>query len=38
MKPTKPKRGRPSKFNRPSHLVALTLPDDVIAGLKKLNS
>ena len=38
MKPTKLKRGRPSKFNRPSHLVALTLPDDVTAGLKKVNS
>lgn len=35
---TKPKRGRPSKFDRPSRVVALTLPEDVIAGLHKVDS
>jgi hypothetical protein len=28
-----PRRGRPRKFNRPSHAVTLTLPDNVIAAL-----
>jgi hypothetical protein len=30
-----PRRGRPSKFGRPSHVVALTLPDEVVRGLRK---
>jgi hypothetical protein len=34
----KPKRGRPSKFDRPSRVVALTLPEDVIAGLHKVDT
>jgi hypothetical protein len=29
-----PKRGRPPKFNRPSRLVAMTLPEDVIETLR----
>jgi hypothetical protein len=28
------RRGGPSKFGRPSHVVALTLPEDVIRGLR----
>ncbi|HEY2153135.1 MAG TPA: hypothetical protein VGH34_20160 [Vicinamibacterales bacterium] len=32
------KRGRPSKFGRPSRVVALTLPDDVVRGLRKMHS
>jgi hypothetical protein len=32
------KRGRPSKFDRPSRLLALTLPEDVIDGLRKINT
>ena len=35
MSPTK--RGRPSKFGRPSQVVALTLPDDVVRGLRKVD-
>jgi hypothetical protein len=31
------KRGRPSKFGRPSQVVALTLPDEVVRGLRKLD-
>jgi hypothetical protein len=31
------KRGRPSKFGRPSQVVALTLPDEVVRGLRKVN-
>jgi hypothetical protein len=31
------KRGRPPKFGRPSELVALTLPTQVIRGLRKLH-
>lgn len=34
---TRAKRGRPSKFNRPSRVVALTLPHDVIGGLRKVD-
>lgn len=30
-------RGRPSKFGRPSQLVALTLPVDVVRGLRKID-
>jgi hypothetical protein len=32
-----PKRGRPSKFGRPSRLVAVTLPEEVIRGLHKVH-
>jgi hypothetical protein len=37
---TKPgtRRGRPRKFSRPSTSVTLTLPDDVIAQLQKIDS
>jgi hypothetical protein len=31
------KRGRPSKFGRPSQVTALTLPDEVVKGLRKIN-
>ena len=31
------RRGRPSKFGRPSQVVALTLPDDVVRGLRKID-
>ena len=31
------RRGRPSKFGRPSQVVALTLPDDVVRGLRKVD-
>src|SRR5262245_6356573 len=31
------KRGRPAKFDRPSRLVAMTLPEDVIATLRSRN-
>jgi hypothetical protein len=31
------KRGRPTKFGRPSHVVALTLPDEVVRGLHKIH-
>jgi len=31
------KRGRPPKFGRPGHVVAVTLPDEVIRGLRKLD-
>lgn len=29
--------GRPRKFGRPSHLVALTLPDEVVVGLRRVH-
>ncbi len=31
------RRGRPSKYGRPAHLVAFTLPDDVVDWLKSLH-
>ena len=31
------KRGRPQKFGRPSQVVALTLPEDVLRGLRKVH-
>jgi hypothetical protein len=31
------RRGRPSKFGRPGQIVALTLPDDVVRGLRKID-
>ena len=36
MSPTR--RGRPSKFGRPSQVVALTLPEDVLRGLRKVHA
>jgi hypothetical protein len=33
-----PKRGRPPKFGRPSQVVALTLPDEVVRGLRKVHA
>jgi hypothetical protein len=38
MKAAGGKRGRPPKFGRPSQVVALTLPEEVIAGLRKINA
>ena len=35
--PAHTKRGRPSKFGRPSQVAALTLPDEVVRGLRKIN-
>ena len=32
------KRGRPLKFGRPAHVVAVTLPDEVVRGLKRLHT
>ena len=34
----RPKRGRPQKFGRPSQVVALTLPDEVVRGLRKVHA
>jgi len=31
------KRGRPSKFGRPSQVVALTLPEEVVRGLRRVH-
>ena len=31
------KRGRPPKFGRPSQVVALTLPEEVVQGLRKID-
>src|SRR5471030_2135811 len=36
--PPHAKRGRPTKFGRPSRVVALTLPDEVVRGLRKVHS
>ena len=33
-----PKRGRPRKFARPSHAVTLTLPDEIIDALSKIDA
>jgi hypothetical protein len=35
--PDRRRRGRPSKFGRPSRVVAVTLPEDVIAKLHRLH-
>ena len=32
------KRGRPPKFGRPGRVVALTLPREVVVGLRKINA
>src|SRR5262245_58952417 len=37
MRRARVKRGRPSKFGRPSQIVALTLPDEVIRGLRRVD-
>lgn len=34
---TAPRRGRPSKFGRPSRVVALTLPEDAIQALRRVH-
>jgi hypothetical protein len=36
-KSSAPRRGRPPKFGRPAQLVTLTLPVDVVEGLKRLD-
>ena len=38
MKAAGGKRGRPPKFGRPSQVVALTLPEEVIAGLRTIDA
>jgi len=37
MVPTRRKRGRPPKFGQPSQVVALTLPQNVVAGLRRIH-
>jgi hypothetical protein len=32
------RRGRPPKFDRPAQMVALTLPEDVIEGLRRIDN
>jgi hypothetical protein len=32
------KRGRPQKFGRPGKVVAITLPEEVVAGLQKIHA
>ncbi|MCC7417647.1 MAG: hypothetical protein IT176_10940 [Acidobacteria bacterium] len=32
------RRGRPSKFGRPSQVVALTLPEEVVRGLRRVHA
>jgi hypothetical protein len=34
----RPRRGRPSKFGRPSHPVTVTLPDDVVTAFRAVDS
>lgn len=38
MKHAGPKRGRPPKFGRPGRVVAITLPEEVVRGLKRLHA
>ena len=38
MKIARAKRGRPSKFGRPGQVVALTLPEEVVAGLRRIDA
>lgn len=33
----RPRRGRPSKFGRPSHPVTVTLPDDVVSAFRAVD-
>lgn len=37
MKIARGKRGRPPKFGRPGQVVALTLPEEVVAGLRRID-
>ena len=37
-RPGNGKRGRPPKFGRPGRVVALTLPEEVVSGLQKINA
>src|SRR4029453_1456562 len=37
MKPSRPKLGRPRKYGRPSRAVTVTLPEDVIARLRRVD-
>jgi hypothetical protein len=37
MRRARAKRGRPTKFGRPSQVVALTLPEEVVRGLRRLD-
>ncbi len=36
--PTPPRRGRPPKFGRRGQVVAITLPEDAVRGLKRVDS
>ena len=38
MKSLRRTRGRPPKFGRPSQFVALTLPEEVVAGLRRIDA
>jgi hypothetical protein len=38
MKVARGRRGRPPKFGRPGQVVALTLPEEVVAGLKRIDA
>jgi hypothetical protein len=38
MKRGRAKRGRPPKFGRPARVVAITLPEDVVRGLKRVHT
>src|SRR5262245_32204224 len=38
MKGARGKRGRPPKFGRPGQIVALTLPEDVVVGLRRIDA
>jgi hypothetical protein len=38
MKNARGKRGRPPKFGRPGQVVALTLPEEVVAGLRRIDA
>lgn len=37
IEPLQPRRGRPQKFGRPSRAITLTLPEDVIAALTRID-
>ncbi|OLC52199.1 MAG: hypothetical protein AUH43_00735 [Acidobacteria bacterium 13_1_40CM_65_14] len=37
MRRARSKRGRPPKFGRPSQMVALTLPEEVVRGLRRID-
>jgi len=38
MRGARGKRGRPPKFGRPGQVVALTLPEEVVSGLKRIDA